>query len=60
MTCHHGGLPTIRHNPICDITANLLSEVCHDVEKEPALQPLTVETIIPQSANREDDARVDI
>ena len=60
MTCHNGGLPTIRHNAIRDITANLLSEVCHDVEKEPALQPLTGETIIPQSANRKDDARVDI
>ena len=60
MTCHHGGLPTIRHNAIRDITENLLSEVCHDVEKEPALQPLTGETIIPQSANRKDDARADI
>ena len=28
MTCHHGGLPTIRHNAIRDIMANLLSEVC--------------------------------
>ena len=60
MTCHHGGLPTIRHNAIRDLTANLLSEVCHDVEREPALQPLTGETLIPLSANRQDDARADI
>ena len=36
VTCIHGGLPTIRHNKIRNITASLLSEVCHDVEKEPA------------------------
>ena len=60
MTCHHGALPTIRHNDIRDITANWLSEVCHDVEREPPLMPLTGETIIPQTANRRDDARADI
>ena len=56
----HGGLPILRHNDIRDITANWLSEVCHDVEREPPLLPLTGETIIPQSANRRDDARADI
>ena len=50
----------MRHNDIQDITANWLSEVCHDVEREPPLLPLTGETIIPQSANRRDDARADI
>ena len=49
----------MRHK-IRDITANWLSEVCHDVEREPPLLPLTGETIIPQSANRRDDARADI
>ncbi len=51
MICRHGGLPILRHNDIRDITANWLSEVCHDVEREPPLLPLTGETIIPQSAN---------
>ena len=60
MTCHHGALPTIRHNEIRDLTANWLSEVCHDVEKEPPLMPLTGETIVPLTANRRDDARADI
>ena len=60
MTCHHGALPTIRHNEIRDLTANWLSEVCHDVEKEPPLMPLTGETIVPLTANRRDDTRADI
>ena len=60
MTCHHGALPTIRHNEIRDLTANWLSEVYHDVEKEPPLMPLTGETIVPLTANRRDDARADI
>ncbi len=50
----------IRHVEIWDITANWLSEVCHDVEREPPLQSLTGETIIHQSANRHDNARSDI
>ena len=29
MVCHMGGFPTIRHNEIRDITASLLTEVCH-------------------------------
>ena len=60
MICRHGVLPILRHNDIRDITANWLSEVCHDVEREPPLLPLTGETIILQSANRRDDAKADI
>ncbi len=37
-----GGFPTTRHN---DVTANLLSEVCHDVGVEPNLQPITGEDL---------------
>ena len=60
MIYPHGGLPIKRHNNIRDITAIWLSEVCHDVEREPPLLPLTGEAILPQSANRRDDARADI
>ena len=35
MTCHMGGYPTIRHNEIHDPTADLLTEVCHNVICEP-------------------------
>ncbi len=60
MICPHGGLPIVRHNEIRDIMVDWISEVCHDVEKQPLLQPLTGETIVPNTANRRDDARADI
>ena len=49
MTVEHasswsfGGFPSIRHNELQDITAALLSEVCHNVRTEPPLQPLSGE-----------------
>ena len=60
MTCHLGGFPTIRHNEIRDITATLLTEVCHNVATEPPLQPLTGETLAARSANTNDNAQLDI
>ena len=44
MTCPNGGLPIARHNEIRDITAQWLTEVCTDVEKEPQLQSLSGES----------------
>ena len=41
LSCARGGFPTIRHNEVRDITATLLTEVCHDVCVEPDLQPVT-------------------
>ena len=55
-----GGFPTIRHNEIRDVTANLMSEVCHDVSVEPLLQPLSGEHLSYATANREDAARLDV
>ena len=43
FTCPHGGYPTLRHNEIRDITAQLMSEVCPNVATEPTLQPVTNE-----------------
>ena len=43
LSCPKGGFPSIRHNEVCDLTACLLTEVCHDVRVEPHLQPLTGE-----------------
>ena len=60
LSCHRGGFPSIRHNEIRDITAELLTEVCHGVGTEPSLQPITEEQLTPRSANREDGARLDI
>ena len=60
MTCHMGGFPTIRHNEIRDITASLLTEVCHNVATEPQLQPLSGESMTARSANIDDGARTDV
>ena len=38
LSCPHGGFPSIRHNELCDITAELLSEVCRNVCTETPLQ----------------------
>ena len=60
LSCPKGGFPSIRHNEIRDVTAMLLTEVCHDVAVEPHLQPLNGETFPRRSANTEDGARLDI
>jgi hypothetical protein len=60
MTCPLGGLPIARHNEIRDVTAQWLNEVCSDVVKEPPLQQLSGEVILPRTANCQDDARLDI
>ena len=60
LSCQRGGFPTARHNEIRDITANLLTEVCHDVVIEPDLQPLTGEILTRASSNTADGARLDI
>ena len=53
-------LPTLRHTEICDLAAELLREVCHNVSVEPGLQDLDGERIQTCTANREDEARLDI
>ena len=60
ITCPKGGFPTIRHNEVRDITANILTEVSHSVTTEPHLQPVDREVFHHQSANREDNVWVDI
>ena len=60
LSCPRGGFPIIRHNELRDLTASLLTEVCHDVRTEPDLQPLSGERMTTQSANTTDGARLDI
>ena len=45
LRCPCGGFPSIRHNELRDITAELLTEVCRCVGVEPTLQPLTGEQL---------------
>ena len=60
LSCPKGGFPSIRHNEIRDLTANLLIEVCNDVCIEPDLQPITGETLAGATSNAQDGARLDI
>ena len=60
LSCLKGGYPTIRHNEIRDFTANLLTEVCHNVAIEPHLQPLTGESLQGASSITQDGVRLDV
>ena len=60
LSCSNGGFPFIRHNELRDITAERMSEVCHNVGIEPHLQPVTDERLLHCTANREDGAWLDI
>ena len=60
LSCPKGGFPSIQHNEIRDITANLLTEVCSDVCIEPDLQPIDGVVLTGRSSNIEDGVRLDI
>ena len=59
LTFKTGGFPVITHNEVRDITASLLSEVCHGVTIEPHLQPLSGENTSYNTAITDDGARLD-
>ena len=59
MSCKKGGFITIRHN-LRDLTANLMTMVCKDVDIEPQLLHVTGETLNNRTANTSNEARVDI
>ena len=60
LTCKTGGFSAVRYNEVRDITATLLTEVCHRVTTEPHRQPLTEESLSHCSAITEDGARLDV
>ena len=60
MSCKLGGFIHTRHNEVRDLTAGLLREVCVDVSTEPALQPIGTRRLKYRTANRADDARLDV
>ena len=60
LSCPTGGLPTIRHNKICDLCAVVLTRVCHNVATEPDLEPLHGEQFRSASTSTTDGARLDI
>ena len=60
LSCSRGGLPSIRHNEIRDLTPDLMTEVCYGVGTKPGLQPVRKEQLTHKSANTEDGPRLDI
>ena len=59
LSCKKGGLITLRHNELRDITANLLKEICRDVRTEPSLIEVNGE-VNGKTANTRPEARLDI
>ena len=59
LSCKKGGFISKRHDKIRNLLVSLLAKVCHDVECEPHLLPLTGETLHLRSANAQDMARLD-
>ena len=60
MCCTTGGFPTVRHNEVRDMMADLVTKVCSDVAVELLLAPVTGEVFCAASTNTAPDARADI
>ena len=60
LCCAKGGFPSIRHKEIRNLTATLLTKVCHEVTTEPELQPVTNEVLTGSTANAQTGAHLDI
>ena len=60
LHCPKGRYNHIRHNEIHESFANLLNEVCDDVEVEPCLQTLQGENFENKTTTTDDNARLNI
>ena len=60
MSCKKGGLVSIRHNNIRDLIANVLREVCNEIEVEAKSIPLTGEQLQYRLAITGDEARLEV
>ena len=60
LICMKGGFVAMRHNELRNTIGNMLRDVCKDVSLEPALIPLTGETLRYKSGITSDGARLDI
>ena len=58
MVCPYGDFPIIRHNEVRDLTAKLLTEICHIVASVPSL--LERLSFLNATTNTADDARLDV
>ena len=59
LTCKRGGYVIMRHNTLRNTEAELMKEVCHDVQIEPDLIPIEGEQMRSSTATQ-DRARLDI
>ena len=59
LICKVGGYVSLRHNHLRDTTADLLKQVCKDVQTEPPLLPLSGELLTP-GANTAEQAQLDV
>ena len=60
LHCAKSGYTHLRDNEIKDVFANLMDDVCHDVQIEPKLQSLDGEIFSSNSTTTDDDARLEI
>ena len=60
LSCSNGGFPSLRHNEIRDMTAEMMLTVTSCVGVEPELQPLPGEVLTQKTANTQDGARLDV
>ena len=60
MSCKKGVFVSIRHNDLRGLTARTVSEACEDTEIETKLLPLSREELHERTANRSNEARLDI
>ena len=60
MNCHKGGFVNVRHNNIRNFEAQLLKQICNDVQIEPPLQPCNGIKLPKKTAITADDARLDV
>ena len=50
----------MQHNQVRDTIANVMKEICHDVQVEPHLIPIEGGSLINSNAITEDNARLDV
>ena len=58
LSCKKGGYVAMRHNRLRDLEADLMREVCHNVQVEPELLPIDNDG--PGRGNRAEKARLDV
>ena len=58
-SCPNGGFPILRYHELRDLAPVLIKDVCHNIAREPPLQPLSGE-ILSYSIAGADGARLDV